>query len=84
MTKYTSQKIKRLCNRSYERCAILNYAIEKEAYLEKVCKKVWEAYNPKNEMFLFAKYVNPNDKNDTTIVTLGYYSHLGGTKYTTV
>jgi hypothetical protein len=81
MTKYTKTKIKSLCGRSGQRCTVLNHALRMETELEKVCKKVWEFTNPKGQQYLFAKYVNPNDKQDTTIVTVGFYHHSCGPKY---
>jgi len=71
MTNYMLKKIKNIAKKG--RIGIIHKALQTENDLEKICKKVWVFSNPKNQQYLFAKYVNPNDKSDTTIVTLGYY-----------
>ena len=73
MTNYCKTKIKNLCGRCRQRCTVLNHAILMEKELGKVCKKVWEFENVVGAKFLFAKYVDPNNKSDETIVTVGFH-----------
>jgi hypothetical protein len=85
MTKYCENKIRRLCFygdvSKHRPCSVLRHAKFVEKSLNKICKKVWEFTNPKGEQFLFSKYVNPNDKSDTTIVTLGAHNRSCMAKY---
>jgi len=74
MTKYMTKRIKDIAGNG--KLSVMHHALHTEKELGKVCRRVWEHTNPQGSKFIFAKYIDPNDRSDETIVTLGFYCHL--------
>ncbi len=74
MTKYCINKIKEIVNIPSHH--IIDHAVLMEKELNRICKKVWTYTNKYNDKFVFGKYINPVEKSDSIIVTLGYYEPI--------